>query len=460
MTRYIYICIILTADLYLRGINDVIDLINSIFPSNTLVIEKYISNGLPQQTTLALDDFFNKYPSGDRIIISGFTSFLIQINNYLKINDLNIISLSISASSTIIKQLKNTLTYGYYNQYEVMSFYMVFRDYQMRNVKILLQDNSLNKIFFKDIVELMKFQGQLLGIDVEVDTLELNKKYNYKKRTSILLLADPESISFYVNDNFLNQIPSDCFISLTDINGSTKDIFKNVPTIVYVPVPLNYTSTTQLVYDNVKNKDDFYYVSYCLFDILYVLEFISNTIIPLTLENYIKINPFTNIPAAWTNSSSFILNISGSEFGTFDCVFTKNVLVEKNLLLFNLVNNGGTATLPDSKSICKTVGIVPFFLTNTYYCEQNYHKIYDGFCNLVAVRFDKNNTKYLNNYHNNNDNNGIVYNIAEDVQNKFLIKYDKNGFFLVLEKIFNFNESCLPKINSTLDKKIIKSYIK
>ncbi len=452
MSRNIYICIILSNGSYARGIDDVIDLINNIFPNNTLIIEKYSSNETTQDINMSLNDFFNKYPSGDRIILSNLTAILLEINNYLIINNLNIISISLSATSTIVQKLNNTLTYGYYNQYQVMSFYMVYRDYQMKNVKILLQDNNLNKIFFNDIMELIKFQGQLLGINVEIDTLEQNKKYFFKPRTSILLLVDPEAISFYINDNFLNQIPCDSFISLTDINDSTKDIFKNIPTIVYVPVPLNYTLTTQFVFDSVKNKNNFYYASYCLFDILYTLEFISNTILPLTLQNYINVNPFTNIPAAWTNSNSFILNISGSKFGTYDCVFTKNVIVDKNLLLFNSVNNGGTGVLPDSKSICKTVGIVPFFSTRAYYCEQNYHKIYNKFMNLIAVRFDKNITKYLQDHN-------VIYNIAEDVQNKFLIQYDTNGFFTFLEKIFKFGEFSLPKINSTLDKKIIISYV-
>jgi len=453
MNRYIYICLILSPNSYENGINDVIDLINKLFPYNTLVIEKYTSLGLEEQTFNDLDDFFNKYSTGDRIILSNKTSILLEINKYLEINNLNIISISLSASSSIIKNLSNTLTYGYFNQYMIMSYFMIFRDYQMKNIKILFQYDSLNQVFFRDLILLLKYQAKLLGININVDTLEVNKKYKFKKRTSIILLVDPNSIINYVNEVFLNQIPCDSFISLFDLNNSTKDIFKNIPTIVFIPVPLNYTSTTQLVYDSVFDKSKFYYISYPMFDILYTLQFISNTIIPLTLQNYISINPFNTIPAAWTNSSSFILNISGSKFGTFDCVFTKNVLVEKNLELFNSVNSGGTGVLPESQSICKTIGIVPFFTTNTYYCEQNYNKIYNNSNKLIAVRFDKNNTTIL--LHNKE----LVYNIAEDIENKFILKYGTDGFFIFLNKLINPKDP-LPKINQTLNKNIVQSYLK
>lgn len=452
MSRNIYICLILNASSYNRGINDVINLINTLFPSNTLIIEKYISNGIPQDTNLALDDFFSKYASGDRIILSETTSILLEINRYLEIKQLDIISISLSASSTIIKNLNNTLTYGYFNQYEVMSLFMVYKDYQMKNIKILYQEDTINQVFFNDIIDLTKFQGNLLNVNVELETLGVNKKYKFGERTLILLLVDPFSIDNYVNNNFLKQIPCDSFIALTDINSSTRDVFGKVPTIVFVQVPLNYTSTTQLVYDSVTNKNNFDYISYCLFDILYTLNFISNTIVPLTLVNYVSINPFTDLPAAWSNSSSFILDISGSEFGTYDCVFTKNVLVQDNLILFEKVNNGGTGILPESKSICKTVGIVPFFSTGIYYCEQNYHEIYDRCAKLIGVRFDKNITNLL-------ENPNILYNISEDVENKFLLQYETDGFFSYLEKIINLAEP-FSKINQTLDKKIIKSVIK
>jgi len=453
MSKNIYICLILNAPDYMSGINETIDLINKLYPSNSLIIEKYISSILPNETNACLDNFFNKYQAGDRIIISKLTTILLEINRYLEINKLVIPSISLSASSMIIQKLSNTLTYGYFNQYKVMSFYMFYKDYQMKNVKILLEQNAINIVYFQDIINLMIFQANLLGINVEVEFLDLYKKYVFKDRTAILLLADPTFIPIVINDNFLKQIPSDSYISLTDLNYTTEDIFKNVPTFVFIPVPLNYTTTTQLVYDSVINKDKFQYICYPLFDILYTLQFISVNNLSLNLNVYLNIDPFTTIPAAWSNSNSFVLGISGSQFGTYDCVFTKNVLVNENLELFNKVNNGGTATLPNSKSICKTVGIAPFFTSNIYYCEENYHKIYDNYCRLIAVRFDKNNTSYFVN------GKQIFYNIAEDVENKFLLQFEKNGFFTYLEKIRNIREPNLPIINETLGKKIIKNIV-
>jgi hypothetical protein len=452
MSRTIYIALLLNLFSNNSGLDDVINLINSLFPSNTLIIEKYLITNAPLDVPNALNNFFLKYPpSLDQIILSETTTILLQINNYLEINKLNILSISLSASSTLIKELKNTLTYAYFNQYEVMSYFMLYKDYQMKHFKILYQEDTQNKAFFNDIINQTKFQGNLLNIQIDVEILEINKNYKIKNNTAILLLVDPELINKYVNDNFLNQIPSNSYVQLTDINDTTNDIFKDVVSFVSIPVPLNYTTTTQLVYNSLKNKKNYSYKNYSFFDILYTLEFISTTIVPLTIRNYISINPFSTIPAAWTNSNSFTIQNSGSLYGTFDFVFTKDVIIGDQLNLFNKVNNGGTALLPQSQSLVKTIGIVPFFVTNIYYCEQNYHKIYNYCGDLIAIRFDKNNTVY--------NNGSIVYNTAEDVQNKFLLEYNSDGYFIYLEKIINLIES-EQIVNSTMSKKITYNIVK
>lgn len=78
-----YIGLFLFADQYSRGIDDVINLINTQFPDNTLTIEKYIVNGQIDNVISAVDDFLLKYPSGNRCTISTHTVTITTITTYL-----------------------------------------------------------------------------------------------------------------------------------------------------------------------------------------------------------------------------------------------------------------------------------------------------------------------------------------------------------------------------------------
>ena len=110
MSRPIYIALFLRIISINAGIDDVINLINSLYPSNTLIIEKYFVTNASIDIIKDLDDFYSKYPPNpDQIILSETTAFLLEINSYLEKNSLNTLSISLSASSTLIKQLKNTL---------------------------------------------------------------------------------------------------------------------------------------------------------------------------------------------------------------------------------------------------------------------------------------------------------------------------------------------------------------
>ena len=117
--------------------NDVIFLFNTTYPNNTLIIEKYLVNGSTIQTDLALNNFIQKYPSGKRVSVSISSTILIASSNYFIKNGLDILSISISASSNSIKTVPNVLTYGYLNQYAVINNFMIYQDYQMKQIQVL-----------------------------------------------------------------------------------------------------------------------------------------------------------------------------------------------------------------------------------------------------------------------------------------------------------------------------------
>jgi hypothetical protein len=86
----IYIGLLFDESIYLRGIDDIINLIYKQFPSNTLVIDKYVVEDDPDPIIIQtiLEDFITKYPHGDRITISNTTFVLEKCSKFF--NDLKI----------------------------------------------------------------------------------------------------------------------------------------------------------------------------------------------------------------------------------------------------------------------------------------------------------------------------------------------------------------------------------
>ncbi len=448
MSETIYIALLFTPDVYTSGINDVIEYFNLIKPLNKLVLEKYIVDNSEIKTFTALEDFISKYPTGLRATISNNTPVLIDITRFFEIYGLDIPSFSINASSLSIKKLKNVLTYGPYEQYSIMSMLMIFVEYQMKQIKILYDPTSVIDIFIKEWIALATFQCNLLNIPISIDTLEINKNYNIQNNTSIILLAEKfELENKYINSNFINQIPNNSYIVLTDATFNVNDIFGKVPAFSCIPFPIDYTITSKNVYSSIKDKTTVFYGVYSFFDILYTLEFISENNLPLSIKTFVTVDPFQSIPSAY-GFSSFDLSINGLPYGSYDFVFTSNTILKDNELeLFNKYNNGGISRLPQSQSVFKSIGIVPFFDSQIFYCNQDYIKIYNECGKLIINRFDKNITIYKNNQ--------VV--VSENLPCQFIISYNADGFFVYLENIFNLGGK--PQVNETMSKKTLIKYI-
>ena len=444
MSRNIYVGLFFRENVYMRGLDDVIAYINSEFPGNTLILDKYI---VPDSTFVlaALNNFLAKYPIGDRITISERTSYLSIITSTLQSLGLDIPSLSMSATSQLVQSMPNCLTYAPFDKYSAMSNFQIFVDYQMKQFKILYEPNTDDDIFYQSYIQYIQIQAGYLGIPVSVDTLEINKNYNLNTRTSIILLCSTDNLkNIYLTPSFFTQIPNECYISMTDLNDDCGNIFQNIPAFVLAPQPLNYTPTTQNIYNCLTNKNSYNYYVYAFYDVLFTLEFISNTTLSLTLQNYVSVNPFQTIVAAWSNASAFDLNIRGSVYGKYDGVFTKDVLIGNDLPLFESVNDGGNFNLPESRSLFRTVGIVPFFNSSIYYVNQDYLKIYNEFEELIIVRFDSSITNY---------NNKMIQ-VSEIVKNRFQLSYNEDGYFSTLNKIFYICDST-EIVNQTMSKKPI-----
>ena len=447
----VYIALILNKNnlINVSSYNDVIILFNKTYPSNMLIIEKYLTDNSKKEIDLSLDDFIYKYPSGKRITISTTSSQLIYCSNYFLNNNLNILSLSLSATSNILQKQKNILTYAPYNKYAVMNNFLIYQDYQMKYVHVLQQKDTENDIFLNDYLEQIKIQSQLLNVSVSISFFEKDKyNYNIKEKSMVIILGSTfEITNIYITHQFIKNFPKNSFIICTDNNTDMTNIFGNIPTFIQAPTNINFTLLSETVYNTVKNNPlGFDYTVYPLYDILFVLNDFTTNNLEITKENYININPYGSSPPAWLLNTTLSPIINGAPYGKFQYTFTKDVIIGKNKNLFLKYYDGGQQQLPDSYSIFKIVGITPNNPSLIEYDEANYYKIYDCNNNLVCVRFNCDITNFPITKN---------INVGKTIQTKFIYKYNDEGYFIKLERLYPC-DSIIPKVNSTLSKKAIK----
>jgi hypothetical protein len=445
-TENVYVALIINNNNdNLLNYNAVISLFNETYPNNMLVIEEYLVDGSINETERVLDDFINKYPSGKRATISTTTIIVIECSNYFIKNNLNILSLSLTGASNIIKTSTNVLTYGYFNQYAVMSNFMIYQDYQMKYIHVLYQKNTTNDLFLSDYLEQIQIQADLLNIPVSVSFLEIGKyNYNIKEKSMVIILANTSSLqNIYITPSFIKNFPKNSFIICSDYNTNITDIFDNIPSFVQIRTNINFTTLSETVYNTVKNiQSNFKSSVYPFYDVLFVLNDFTTNGLEITKENYISVNPYGSSQPAWLLNTSLSPLISGSLYGKFQYTFTKDVILGNNKDLFLKYYDGGQLQLPDSYSIFKIAGITPNNPSLIEYDESEYYEIYDNNNKLVCVKFNSDITNFPI---------GKNLNVGKTIQTKFIYKYNDEGYFIKLERLYPYN-GIIPKVNSTMSK--------
>lgn len=446
----VYIAIITTKQYYdTTSWNDVITFFNTKYPLNGLIIETYFVDFSEIQIIDSIKNFVEKYPIGKRAIIANYSSVNIVSTTYCQNNNLDILHISPGANSNIIKSLHNILTYAPYNQYSILSFFQFFVDFQMREIKILYEQNNPSSSFYKTVLDEIVKQADLLKIKYTISNLEKGvNTYDIKPKSAIYILSDPEQLkNIYITDEFLKNIPKKCFIALTE--SYYNDIFKNIPALVFMPFPINYTTTTKEVYDSIKDKRLIYFTIFTLFDILFVLNSFTTTNLPLDKANYIDIDLYSDtiVPASLFNNY-IDSKINGAPYGKYQILFTKNVIIGNDIDLYLKNYRGGQLSLPDSYSICKNIGITPNNPSLIEYDECDYYKIYRNW-ELFIVKFNSNITEIsvINNL-----------NVGSKENTKFIYEYTSDGYFKSLQRLVPMNKSELPKVNLTMSKVPIKLY--
>lgn len=448
-----YVGLLFTELSYNSGINDTLELIQKEFPDAKLVFEKYIVNGLIETTDKILTDFITKYPSGNRVIVSELTSILNECSLFFRKNNLDILSLSVSSTSLTTRKLENVLTYAYYLDKSVMTSFFIIKDYNIKNIVIFKETTTNNIIFLTSYSDVIKEQNKLLDnlpvIEYSLNASNLNPVF-IPENSIVYLLADTISITnTYVNqiNNSFNNNNTTSFIFCTNLNYEIGDIFGDIPAMVSILHPMNYTSTSNKVFNNLKNKVNYVYGIYPFYDILYTLQFMSSIGTIINKNNYVNTNAFQSIPEAYSNSLQLDANINGFDYGNYDIIFTKNSILDTTELqeIYNKYNStdGTIFRLPQSQSIFCNVGIVPFFASEICYFESKLVKIYQNDI-LKYVKFDANTTK---------DENGNFIAVSVIQPPKYILNYDtETGLFSYLEKLYNDKEKTSPQVNLRMSK--------
>ena len=145
-------------------------------------------------------------------------------------NNLDIFSLSVSSSSLTTQKLKNVFTYGYYLSKAVSTSFLIIKDYAVKNIVILFEKTSVNKIFLTSYYDTIIKQNSMLDnlpvITYELNTENLEPVY-IPPNSCVYVLADTNSISTtyleQIKNSFINNTTSYLFFSVLNLN--IKDIF-------------------------------------------------------------------------------------------------------------------------------------------------------------------------------------------------------------------------------------------
>jgi hypothetical protein len=457
------VALLFTEGAYLTGIREVDELFHATYPISTLVTLQYTVEPTSQSIDSALDDYFSKFPdeSSNRCVLSELTAILVLIDMYFQRHDIqNVLCLTVSTTTSVITKIPYALTYAPPLRFQVMTQMFVIRDYRMKNVHILYQTDSLNFVFINEYRKSLKKQCHLLDISLREDALidDMMTSYHFDENSAIIVLADTIVLSRYFTHQVLNRIPSSSYIALTNLNSDVRDIFQSVTAFVFVIAPIDYTLTTEFVQSSVKSSFAFYGV-YGAYDTLLSLDSL------LTFDRSFNVINYTNtkvsIPLSYANGAPFDLTTNSINYGNYDILFTKNVLLScpHTLQVFlTCTSKGlGNSSLRDSYSVFRTAGFIPFFSNGFYYVLQNLSKIYrEKQKELIAVKFEKNLATFIL------PQNGkkVDINIAESIPNRFSYSYDDDtGYFSLLQRIYQCGESA-PCVNATMSKKNTILYIK
>jgi len=452
-----YIALFFLEATYLTGITNVVDLFRNQFPNTKIIFVKYIINTSITNIESSLQEFITLYPNANKVVVSELSSVMNRTTSFINSRNLNILSISISATSLAVMSLKNAITYGYYVSKQIPCCYAIMRDYGIKNIVVLNEKTSPNTAFFTSWRDTFYKQNNLLNkypvLEYEVKNNTDTSLFEIANNSIVIILAETITIKNNLARRVINSFHNNTssFIYITNINKDLEDVFEHIPAMVCLLVPSLYTSTTDIVFKSLQDIAAPHWGVYGFYDILYTLNYCANNKIFITKKTYVNANPFTEISPAWSYGNSIDEKTNNFLYGAYDLVFTKDSIIDNDRVLYDKNNiNASLARLPNSRSIFKSAGVFPNLPTPLIYLDRNYIKIYENDV-LKYVKFDINDTI--------TDENNII-NSSNASDCKFIVAFDRISYLLkYLKKIFDSKKLTYPEVNLTMSKSIVTKYI-
>jgi hypothetical protein len=269
------------------------------------------------------------------------------------------------------------------------------------------------------------------------------------------VFADTSTIVSKATDIIANM-GINSYIVISDLNFDMPDVFGSIPALVSLIRPMNFTTTSNTVYNCLTNKTTYTSSIYPLYDILYTLIYMSNNNLSVTKQTYLGANAFQSIPQAFSNSIALNANVNGFTYGQYYWIFTSNSLLSSYQTIYTTTNpnDGSIPSLPNSQSVFKGVGIVPFFATGIFYINADLNLIYDVSNPPPAdpeyVKYDANVSTVTN---------GFIA-VSELQPCKFIYNKNNAGYLTYIQSIYTNIGTTPPAVDSTMSKIPTILYIK
>lgn len=367
--------------------------------------------------------------SNYKVFITESSDDIIESDNYFnKQLKLNVICFSTSASSDSLSNIltEYAMTYGYFNQNLIKSFFLILKSYNVYYAALFFDPDSNFSIYQQDLIQQFEIQSSLLGIPYKIISI-LDKNFHLLPNTGIFIICETLLLKKYINQKFLNKIKESSFILLPDISENCPDIFEKIPAFISIFWPPNYTTTSFNIYKYVNIKNSTFQI-YPIFQIIYTLAKLSLN--PLFFKNdfdinvYLSFNAFSTIPTPWIPPYSFNINKRGPVYGWYSNIFTKNIFFKGLNELYYKNFLGGCPSTDDSFSLFCRCGIVPWTYCNFNIQFNNPIYIYKD--NLIIIKNSYDTTEY---------NSEFISESINSNYNVFLYKYNQKGYFIKLKFI-------------------------
>jgi len=311
-----------------------------------------------------------------------------------------VFSLGASATREVMNTI-NSITWMPLNRTAAMMIFILHTLYNRANLVIVYDDEDTRyDIFIQSYIRDLVSQAAALDMPICLTTLNsIDDKL--PDNSTIVMLASNTAISAKDAAHMDTATPDSSILVLTDINSGARAAWfgANIVPVCMLPYSLNMTTTAARVFralgDQGLTANSYVYAFY---DCVFCIAKFSATVLPLTLENFIKSPLYIQAPGAvplpaYMQQTYLSLTLRSPIFGKFVLTFVKPVLVEDPTAFMERFM-GGNPLMPDSLAALYQVGVVPWFNTRLFWDENPFIRLRSTVGDtLLLEKFGANNVR-------------------------------------------------------------------